>query len=337
MKPSRTFTPRDSLKEMSFKPSEPGEFYNIAVESLTAQAESLTAIASRLGKEFDAAVKLILSCQGRAIISGMGKSGLIAKKIAATFASTGTPAFFIHPAEAFHGDLGMITKQDLLILISYSGETEEVCKLLPSLKHFGNRIISLSGNQSSSLAQHADISLDIAVEREVCPNNLAPTTSTLATMAMGDALAVALIHARKFKPNDFAKYHPGGSLGRRLLMRVRDNMHKDNLPIVSPEQKLRECLFTMTTGRLGLAIIVENNSLLGILTDGDLRRAMLQDPETLDKPVREFMTPKPITIASGALLTEAEEMMRKNKIKALIVTGERSLSDGICGIVEIFD
>lgn len=318
-------------------PSESGSFLSIAVESLTAQAESLTAIASRLGKEFDSAVELILACQGRTIISGMGKSGLIAKKIAATFASTGTPSFFIHPAEAFHGDLDMITQYDLLVLISYSGETEEVSKLLPSLKHFGNRIISLSGHQNSTLAQHSDISLDIAVEREVCPNNLAPTTSTLATMAMGDALAVALIHAREFKPDDFAMYHPGGNLGRRLLTRVRDNMHKDNLPIVSPEQKLRDCLFTMTTGRLGLAIIVENNSLLGILTDGDLRRAMLQDPQTLDRPVRDFMTPKPITVASNTRLTQAEETMRKHKIKAMIVTRERGPGDGACGVLEIFD
>jgi len=314
-------------------PSESGSFCSIAVESLAAQAESLTAIASRLGKEFDSTVKLILASQGRTIICAIGKSGLIAKKIAATFAFTGTPSFFINPAEAFHGDLGMISQYDLLVLISYSGETEEVCKFLPSLKHFGSRIIILSGHRNSTLTQNSDI----AVEREVCPNNLVPTTSTLAIMAMGDVLAVTLIHARKFKPDDFARYHPGGNLGRCLLMRVRDNMHKDNLPVVSPEQQLRVCLFTMTTGRLVLAIIVENDSLLGILTDGDLRRAMLQDPQTLDKHVREYMTAEPITITPSTLLNQAEEIMRKHNIKVLIVTGERGPNDGVRGVLEVFD
>ncbi len=238
-------------------------FVKIAVQSLQAQSRALNQIAEQLGDEFDAAIRLILNCCGRVIVSGVGKSGLVGKKISATLASTGTPSFFIHPTEAYHGDLGMIKPEDLVILISYSGETDEVIKLIPSLNEFGNPLISIVGNRNSTIAKHSGIVLDVAVEREICPNNLAPTTSTLATMAMGDALAVALIKARNFKPMDFARFHPGGSLGRRLLARVRDVMRKDNLPIVAPQTTARDCLFTMTTGRLGLVLVVESGRLQG--------------------------------------------------------------------------
>jgi arabinose-5-phosphate isomerase len=309
----------------------------IAVESLHAQARALKQISETLGHEFAHAVDLILACSGRIIISGMGKSGLIGKKMAATFASTGTPSFFIHPGDAFHGDLGMIRPEDLVVLISYSGETDEVTKLIPSLEYFGNPIVAFTGKPRSTLGRHAHVTLDIAVERETCPHNLAPTTSTLVTMALGDALAVALMKARDFQPLDFARYHPGGSLGRRLLTRVRDVMHKDNLPFVRPDTKVRDCMLVMTAGRLGLALAVADDRLKGIITDGDLRRGMLREPGMMDKPVAEFMSADPKTIEADALIADAEAMMHEHKIRVLVVMGERGHKDDICGVLEIFD
>lgn len=312
-------------------------FIPTAVESLTNQSKALATLAQRLGSEFDDAVSLILSCKGRVIVSGMGKSGIVGKKIAATFASTGTPSFYVHPGEAIHGDLGMITPEDLIVIISYSGETEEVVRLMPSLKYFGNKIIGMVGSDNTTLGKQADVTLRVDIEREACPNNLAPTTSALAIMALGDALAVCLIRARDFKPSDFAQFHPGGMLGRRLLSRVVDTMLTDNLPLIGPEETVREAIFCMTSGRLGLCIIVENDRLLGILTDGDLRRALIMDPTMLDKRVRDFMTPVPVTISADAMVSEAETLMRKYKIRALIVTGARDgEEDQVCGLIEIF-
>lgn len=306
----------------------------IAKEALAAQSAAVNSLARRIGSEFQQAVELILACSGRVVICGMGKSGLVGKKIAATFASTGTASFFMHPAEAFHGDLGMLTPEDLLVLISYSGETEEVIKLIPSIKAFGNRMVAIAGNRDSTLAKNSDVFLDVSVEREVCPNNLAPTTSTLATMAMGDALAVALIKARDFKPMDFARFHPGGSLGRRLLARVRDVMRTD-LPCIDPKATVRECLFTMTAGRMGLALIMNEGKLQGIITDGDLRRSLMKDPHMMERPVNVFMTRKPLTVDVETNLAEAEAFMIENKVRALVVTeGDGSK---VCGIVEIFD
>lgn len=312
-------------------------FIPAAVESLTMQSKALASIAENLGEELDDAVKLILSCKGRVIVSGMGKSGIVGKKIAATFASTGTPSFYVHPGEAIHGDLGMITADDLIVLISYSGETEEIVKLMPSLKYFGNRIIGIVGSSDTTLGNQADVVLRVDIEREVCPNNLAPTTSALAIMALGDALAVCLIKARDFKPSDFAQFHPGGMLGRRLLSRVGDVMITDNLPLIGPKETVREAIFCMTSGRLGLAIIVKENQLQGILTDGDLRRALIMDPTMMDKPVQEFMTPVPVTISANSMVSDAEILMRKYKIRALIVTDAReSGDDAVCGLLEIF-
>lgn len=312
-------------------------FIPTAVESLNIQSTALSSVANRLGSEFDDAVRLILGCKGRVIVSGMGKSGIVGKKIAATFASTGTPSFYVHPGEAIHGDLGMITADDLIVMISYSGETEEVVKIMPSLKYFGNKIIGMVGSDNTTLGNQADVTLRVDIEREVCPNNLAPTTSALAIMALGDALAVCLIRARDFKPSDFAQFHPGGMLGRRLLSRVGDSMVVDNLPIIGPEESVREAIFCMTSGRLGLAIIVDDERLLGILTDGDLRRALIMDPTMLDKRVRDFMTPVPVTISADAMVTDAEVLMRKYKIRALIVTGAREgEEDQVCGLLEIF-
>ena len=312
-------------------------FIPAAVESLTMQSKALASVAQNLGEELDDAVKLILSCKGRVIVSGMGKSGIVGKKIAATFASTGTLSFYVHPGEAIHGDLGMITADDLIVMISYSGETEEIVKLMPSLKYFGNRIIGIVGSSDTTLGNQADVVLRVDIEREVCPNNLAPTTSALAIMALGDALAVCLIKARDFKPSDFAQFHPGGMLGRRLLSRVGDVMVTDNLPLIGPKETVREAIFCMTSGRLGLAIIVKENQLQGILTDGDLRRALIMDPSMMDKPVQEFMTPVPVTISANSMVSDAEILMRKYKIRALIVTDARETGDdSVCGLLEIF-
>jgi len=305
-----------------------------AQESLQVQSAALAQLASRLDKNFSLATQAILDCTGRIIVCGMGKSGLIGQKIAATFASTGTPSFSLHPGEAFHGDLGMIQPEDLVILLSYSGETDEVLKLIPSLKDFGNPILAITGKPNSSLARHANIHLDVSVERETCPNNLAPTTSTIATMAMGDALAVALMKARDFQPDDFARFHPGGSLGRRLLTRVRDVMHTDNLPTVSPTTPFRETLLTMTQGRLGIALVMKGRILQGIITDGDLRRAMLDEAPLTTRTAADLMTSAPITIQDDAKIIDAEHIMMEKKIKTLVAT---NAEQQVTGVLEIFD
>jgi arabinose-5-phosphate isomerase len=307
---------------------------DIAKESLTEQSRALIKMSDELGGEFARAVQLILQTSGRVVVCGMGKSGLVGQKMMATFASTGTPSFFMHPAEAFHGDLGMLTKEDLLILISYSGETEEIINLLPSLKFFGNTIICMVGDVQSTLAKHSDVILSVKVEREVCPNNLAPTTSTLATMGMGDALAVALIKQRNFQAEDFARFHPGGSLGRRLLTRVGDIMHSDNLPIVTPDELLKDAVIVISEGRLGLVVIMDNNQIQGIVTDGDLRRAIVKQIDLNQNKVSEIMTRDPVSINVDMMLVDAEAMMLRRKIKALVVTNNNKQ---LVGILEIFD
>ena len=309
------------------------EILDIAKEALANQTDAINKMAGKLGSEFVQAVEAILETKGRVIICGMGKSGLVGKKMAATFASTGTPSFFLHPAEAFHGDLGMITADDLLILISYSGETDEVIQLIPSLEHFGNFIVSMVGDGTSTLGKHSHVVLDISVEREICPNNLAPTTSTLATMAMGDALAVALIRLRGFKADDFARFHPGGSLGRRLLTRVKDVMHT-RLPFIPKGATLRDTLLAMTDGRMGLALIMDGKRLEGIITDGDLRRAMIKGIDSLDHPVDHFMSRNPATVFEEDMFVDAEQLMIDKKIKALVATNQ---AGEVTGIVEIFD
>ena len=307
---------------------------SIAKESLTEQAHALMNLSQDLGDEFIKAVMMILETQGRVVVCGMGKSGLVGKKMMATFASTGTPSFFMHPAEAFHGDLGMLAKEDLLILISYSGETEEIINLLPSVKLFGNKIISIVGNTQSTMAQNSDVILSVKVEREVCPNNLAPTTSTLATMGIGDALAVALIKERNFQAEDFARYHPGGSLGRRLLTKVSDVMHTKNLPIIAHDASLKETIITISEGRLGLVVVVQDEQVIGIVTDGDLRRALVKQVDMERAKITEIMTVSPITIEATTMLVNAEALMMEKKIKALVVTDDNKK---ILGVLEIFD
>lgn len=298
------------------------------------EIEAIQQMANRLNGEFTQAVDAILQMQGRVVVVGMGKSGIIGKKLAATFASTGTPAFFVHPGEAFHGDLGMIRPIDVALLISNSGETEELIRLLPFLLHQKNRIIAMTGNSESTLAKNAEIVLDIAVPREACNNNLAPTSSTTATLVMGDALGVALSTARGFQPEDFARFHPGGSLGRKLLTRVSDVMHAGNLPLVSHSAGFREVIHTITRGRLGMALVMRDDQLCGLITDGDIRRAFEKDESATSLTANDFMTPHPKTILGSARLIDAEEKMRQDKIKELIVVNE---AGRIEGVLQIFD
>ena len=245
----------------------------IAQQTLDTEIEALKAMRARLDGRISQAVDLVLEMRGRVVVVGMGKSGIIGQKIAATLASTGTPAFFVHPGEAFHGDLGMIKPIDVALLISNSGETEEVLRILPFLEYQQNKIVAMTGKMDSTLATHADVVLDVGVEREACKNNLAPTCSTTNTLAMGDALAVALTVQRGFQPEDFARFHPGGSLGRRLLTRVCDVMQKGKLPVCAPDASFRDVVNAITYGRMGLTLVMENAVLRGIITDGDLRRA----------------------------------------------------------------
>ena len=306
-------------------------YLQIAKNSLSVESLALAQLGRRLDQDFNHVVDLILACKGRLVIGGIGKSGLIGKKMVATFASTGTPSFFLHPTEAFHGDLGMLKPIDIVMLISYSGETDDVNKLIPSLKNFGNKIIALTSNKHSTLARHADYVLDITVEREVCPNNLAPTTSALVTLALGDALAVSLITARDFQPADFAKFHPGGSLGRRLLSRVKDQM-QTRLPIITPTTGFTDCLTVMNEGRMGVALVMEDERLEGIITDGDIRRALTTNgAETLNKTARDFMTRSPKTIHQDEFLSKAEDVMKAKKIHSLVVLDDH---DRVVGLIE---
>jgi arabinose-5-phosphate isomerase len=294
-------------------------------DTLTAQGEALLSLANNFNQlEFHKALSYMYQCKGHIIISGMGKSGLIGRKICATLASTGTPSFFVHPGEAFHGDLGMITKDDVVILISNSGETNEVLQLIPSLKSFANPILSICNNADSTMAKNSNAVLELKMDKETCPNNLAPTTSTTLTLAVGDALAVALMHKRGFEPNDFAKYHPGGSLGRRLLTKVSDVMTKDNLPFVSPETIMSEVILTMTNTKVtGLAIVINNEQkLLGVITDGDIRRLLTSGDAITNVTAEQIMTLKPSTLSWDSMLSAAEVILKEKQIKQIIITSE---------------
>lgn len=292
------------------------------------QAQALKATAERLSGEFDRAVDLILTTQGRVIVSGMGKSGIIGNKIAATLASTGTPSFSVHPAEAYHGDLGMFTAEDIAILISYSGETEEIIRLIPSLRHFGVQIVALVGNPDSTLGRNSDLILDVSVEREACPNNLAPTTSTTVSLAMGDALAVALIERREFKPHDFAVFHPGGSLGRRLLTRVKDVMHSE-LPICASRDSMKEVIMIASQAGLGLAVVVDNGEIKGVITDGDLRRALFNHDSLEGLRAENVMTRNPLVINEYEMFADAENIMLKATVTSLLVVTDQGALSGV--------
>lgn len=309
------------------------EAIEIAKEVFEIESKTILDLCDNLDEGFNKAIELILSIKGRCVVSGMGKSGHIGAKIAATLASTGTPSFFMHPGEALHGDLGMLTREDVLLAISNSGETEEVLKLIPVIKKRKIPLIVMAGNQNSTLAKQADIFINIAVKKEACPLQLAPTSSTTATLAMGDAIAVALMRARNFRPDDFALFHPGGSLGRKLLTRVGDLMVSNNLPIVSPESEFNELVDVMTSGKLGLCIVLENEKLVGIITDGDLRRALrANDKPRFDFKAKEIMSESPKTIEVSAMASEAEELMLKHKIKEIVVTQDEK----IVGIIQLY-
>ncbi|EGR0794233.1 KpsF/GutQ family sugar-phosphate isomerase [Vibrio cholerae] len=299
------------------------------------QSEALNLVANHFDEnEYLKAIEIIMACKGHVIVCGMGKSGHVGKKIAATLASTGTPSFFLHPAEAFHGDLGMITRDDVVVLISNSGETDEVLQLIPSLKAFGNKVIALTGNEHSTMGKNADAILKIMINKEACPNNLAPTTSTTVTIAIGDALAVALMKRRQFQPNDFAKYHPGGALGRRLLTRVKDVMTTQHLPLVTPETSMTEVLVIMNQSRLGVAIVHQNSQLVGIITDGDLRRTFAKSTDMSQIQAGEVMTLNPKVTYESSMLSDAEAIMHLHKVSSLIVLND---GDEICGIIQIFN
>ena len=314
----------------------PASYLMIAQEVFNLQIEALAKTAGRLTESFSAAIELILNTRGRVVILGVGKSGLIGHKIASTLASTGTPSLNVHASDAVHGDLGMIMPDDVALLISYSGETEELLRVIPFLKSQGNRIIAMTGNMSSTLAKHADVVLDVFVEKESCPNNLAPTTSTTATLVMGDAIASALITAKKFQPIDFARFHPGGNLGKRLLTRIRDVMHHDNLPIVSAEDRLRSVVDTMTSRRLGLALVMDGGKMEGVITDGDLRRALSVEKDPLEQKAADIMTRYPLTIGQDQPITDAEILMRNSKVKALVVVDAPD-SKRVVGVMLILD
>lgn len=289
---------------------------------LAIEADAIRQLSHTIDADFARACRLILACTGRVIVSGMGKSGHIARKIAATLASTGTPAFFVHPAEASHGDLGMVTPQDVFIALSNSGRTDELLTIIPQVKRAGTALIALTGDATSPLAHHADIHLYAGAKQEACPLNLAPTASTTAALALGDALAVALLEARGFGSEDFARSHPGGSLGRRLLTHVADVMrHDDDLPVCSPDTLFTDALLEISRKRMGMVAVLDaQRRILGIFTDGDLRRVFSREQlDIASLKIGEVMTPNPITIAPGALAAEAVRIMESRRITQILV------------------
>ncbi len=314
------------------------ELLALAADVLDIESRAVSALKGRLGDDFVAACDLCMETPGRIVVTGMGKSGHVSNKIAATLASTGTPAFFMHPAEASHGDLGMITDQDTLLAVSYSGETHEVVTILPIVKRMGARLLSLTGNPRSTMARAADVHLDISVSEEACPLNLAPTASTTATLAMGDALAVALLKKRGFTAEDFARSHPSGSLGKRLLLRVGDVMHTgERVPAVSADVSLRDALLEMTDKGLGMTAIVDaNRRILGIFTDGDLRRALDAGADIRATRIRDVMHTDCKSVQDGMLAAEALHILEENKITALLVTDEQGVLIGALNIHDLF-
>ena len=286
-----------------------------AVETLEIEAAAVKRLTERIDEEFVAAVNCILACKARVIVTGMGKSGHVGRKIAATLASTGTPSFFLHPAEALHGDLGMVTEQDVVIAISNSGESSEIVNILPIIRRIGATIIAMSGRRTSQLGQFADYFIDISVEREACPLGLAPTASTTATLAMGDAIAMALMSCRNFTSQDFALFHPGGALGRRLLLTVKNVMHTDgDNPLIHKGKTAKDALFVMTDKGLGAASVVgDDGKFLGLITDGIIRRALAKDNDFLDEPVESIMFTSPLTISPEKMAAQALHVMEQHK------------------------
>jgi arabinose-5-phosphate isomerase len=311
------------------------DILGIGKRTLELEAETLFQQVSHLNDSFVDAVNFILQSKGKIVVTGMGKSGIVGRKIAATFSSTGTPSFFMHPGEAYHGDLGMVEKDDVLMALSFSGETDEILRIIPFFQSNGNAVISMTGNSNSTLAKNSKIHLGLKVEKEACPLSLAPTSSTTLAMAMGDALAVALMETKAFKPEDFARFHPGGSLGRKLLAKVEHKMSSENLPVVKLKSSFSEIIHVISEGRLGLALVNEGEVTRGIITDGDLRRLMeVQGKNAWDYLALDFMTRNPQTVQMGISLHEAEEVMRQKKITSLPVVDREGKT---LGVIQIYD
>jgi arabinose-5-phosphate isomerase len=323
-----------SKKSFKTKNTDP---IQIASEVFRIESAAIKALIPRLSKDFTKAVDLILKCQGRVVITGMGKPGIIAQKISATLSSTGTPSLFLHPAEAIHGDLGCVKSDDIIIALSNSGETDEIKKLLPIIKKIGAGLIGFTGNISSTLAIHSDIFLDVSVKKEACPLGLAPTASTTAMLAMGDALSVALLQAKGFKAENFAFFHPGGSLGKKLWLRVEDVMRKDAAYTVAQEgTPLRKVLYAITRARAGSATVVDKKGrLVGIFTDGDLRRNLEKDPAVMEKRVRDVMTKNPATITKTSMAVEALRVLQKKKIDEIPVVDKNYRPIGLVDVQDL--
>jgi arabinose-5-phosphate isomerase len=307
---------------------------DIAKRVFDIEIESLQHVAKLIDDEFTKTVEAVLNCSGKVVVIGIGKSGLIGKKIAATLASTGTPSFFLHPGEAFHGDLGMVGPNDAVMLISYSGETDEVLRIIPFLKWNNNLVIGVTGNVNSTVAKNSHHHLNIKIAREACPLELAPTSSTTAALVMGDALAIALMESRGFKQHDFARFHPGGSLGRKLLVKVKDIMRTDNLPFINEGASFTELLLNMSAGRLGMVIVGGADNIKGIITDGDLRRALLKHPDPSTLSVSEIMTINPLIIDGEELAGYAEQLMIDKKVTTLLVGS--AVNRSVTGVYQIY-
>ena len=309
-------------------------YKTIAQETLNIEADTLLKASKKIGNEFNKAVEIILGCKGKLVISGVGKSGLIGAKMAATFASTGTPSFFLHPTEALHGDLGMIGKDDVVVAISYSGESEELSSILPHIKRFGTPLIGMTRDENSTLGKYSDLLIKVEVEKEACPLNIAPTSSTTLTLALGDALAVCLMKARDFKKSDFASFHPGGALGKQLFVKVKNLMRSDSLPIITQDAQVKDAILTISEGRLGTALITDNaGKLIALMSDGDVRRALLSDNFSLNDNVLKYATKEPLSIDDEEMLaSDALVLIEANKIQLLVVTDKSKKIKGVLHI-----
>ncbi len=309
-------------------------YKKIAQETLNIEANTLLEAAKSIDDVFDKAVELVLSCKGKLIVTGVGKSGLIGAKMAATFASTGTPSFFLHPTEALHGDLGMISKEDVVIAISYSGESEELGAILPHVKRFEVPLIGMTKNRNSTLGKYSDMIIEVAVEKEACPLDIAPTSSTTLTLALGDALAVCLMRARDFQKTDFASFHPGGALGKQLFVKVSNLMQSDNIPTVSQNTQMKDAIIAISEGRLGTVLITDNEQkLLALLSDGDIRRALLQKDFSLEDNVLKYATRNPMTLSNPDMLaSDALVLIEEKKIQLLVITDKEKNIEGVLHI-----
>lgn len=304
----------------------------LAIQCFKDEAEAVLGLTAKLDESFEQAVALMYDCKGKVIVTGVGKSGHIGAKIAATLSSTGTPSFFINPLDVFHGDLGVMTSDDVVLAISNSGQTDELLRFIPMVLHMQIPIIGMSGHPDSLLAKYSTCFLNVGVEKEACPLNLAPTSSTMAQMAMGDALAVALIEKRHFQPRDFAQFHPGGELGKRLLTTAQDVMFKEDLPVLPPEMHLGEAIILVSKGKLGLGIAMVNDQIKGLITDGDIRRAMERwQAEFFDHTVSDIMTHTPKTVKADTKITEIQRIMNKFKVHSVLVVDD---DNHLLGVVD---